>query len=83
MIYSILQQHPHDERTFELQNEQGDKFWVDIYTSGMLPFPDGADETPEKWRAWLGSHVGKQVEIEMIVPYMYFASQSMKVLSDE
>ncbi len=83
MKYKILSQDPQHERVFKLQDEDGEKYNVDIYTDGYLPndYPDGADETAESWRAWLGTYVGKTVEIEKIVPYMYFSSGEVKIIT--
>lgn len=80
MKYKVLKQKEYDERLFELQDENGYVFNVDFYTDGAFPPPVGVDETPEKWKEWLRSFVGKTLEIEKIIPYTYFSSGVQKIV---
>lgn len=84
MKYKVLKQNEHDERTFVLEDENGEKFDVDIYTDGAFShlIPKGADETAESWRKWLGTFVGKTLEIEKIYPYRYFSGGKQKIINN-
>jgi hypothetical protein len=84
MKYLIKSQNPHDERTFELESlETGEKFDVDIYTDGALShlIPEGAEKTAESWRKWLGTFVGKTIEVERITPYRYFSGGKTEIVN--
>lgn len=83
MRYKIKKQKEWDERLFELEDENGETFTVDFYTAGYITHPQGADETPERWKEWLGTFVGKTIEIEKIVPWIYFASGKVGVGLEE
>lgn len=74
MRYKIIKQSPLDDRLFELEDLKGNRFNVDFYTGGEVEPPEGADKTPESWDIWLKSFVGKEIEIEKIVPFTYFTS---------
>jgi hypothetical protein len=82
MKYKVLKQHIHDERQFTLEDENGEKFEVDFYTGGKFAHPEGVDHTAESWRAWLGTFVGKTLELEKIIPYVYFSSGEQKIISE-
>ena len=79
--FFIERQNSIDERVFTLRDlETGDKYEVDIYTDGKLgEFPQGASDTAESWRAWLGTFVGGTIEVERISPYLYFTGGETKV----
>lgn len=83
MKYKILKQKEYDERLFELQDENGDRFSVDIYTDGKFTHPVGVDLTNESWRQWLGTFVGKEIYIERISPYAYFSSGETYLIESE
>jgi len=82
MKYKVLSQSPQDERLFLLENEGGEKFHVDFYSGGAFEPPNGADSTDESWRAWLGTFVGKTLELEKITPYIYFSDGEQKVIEN-
>lgn len=81
--YLIKAQSTHDERSFDLVDvETGiTTYNVDIYTDGKLPdFPVGADSTPQSWREWLGTFVGKHIEVETITPSGYFTMGETRIV---
>ena len=80
MQYKVLRQHSIDERLFTLEDENGEKFEVDFYTGGAFHHPEGADMTAESWREWLGTFIGKTLELERIVPYIYFSSGEQRIV---
>ena len=72
--YMIGKQDLIDERVFQLTDiKTGETFSVDIYTDGKLDYPEGANDTAESWRAWLGTFVGKTIQIGNLTPFMYFS----------
>lgn len=84
--YKVLKQKLYDERLFELQDiETGEKFNVDFYTNGEFTPPVGADETPEKWQAWLKTFEGKILELEYIQPHgsFFFSGGVNRIISNE
>lgn len=83
MKYKVLKQDQFDERVFELEDESGNRFNVDIYTDGAFEHPEGADKNNESWRKWLGTFVGKTLEIERIYPYRYFTRGRQKIVKEE
>lgn len=80
MKYKVLEQHPIDERLFKMEDENGDCFWIDWYTDGKVEPPKKVSGTAESWRAWLGSYVGKVMEIEKITPHTYFTSGDITII---
>lgn len=79
MIYKVLRQCSYDERSFDLEDEKGEQFRVDIYTSGELNPPAEVLDDNAKFAEWLKSFVGKKLEINRIYPYAYFTSGEIKV----
>ena len=79
--YKILHQHPFDERLFQLEDGNGDLFWVDFYTDGAFDPPEGVAETAESWRNWLNTFVGKSIEIERITPHTYFSGGKTRIIN--
>jgi hypothetical protein len=82
MRYKVLKQHSFEDRLFTLKDEDGNEFEVDFYSSGAFVYPDDVAETAESWRAWLGTFVGKTLEIEHITPYYYFTSGIQRVIDE-
>jgi len=82
MRYKILKQSPIDERMFELESEEGERYLVDFYTGGEIIPPEGADSTIISWKEWLQSFVGKTIEIEKITPYTYFTYGRVKIINE-
>ena len=80
MKYKVLRQHPIDERQFTLEDESGEKFEVDFFTGGKFKYPEGVDTSAESWRAWLGTFVGKTLELERLIPYLYFSTGEQHVI---
>lgn len=81
MKYKVIRQHPIEERQFTLEDEHGEWFEVDFYSGGAFDHPAGVDETAESWRAWLGTFVGKTLELEALVPCSYFSSGEQKLIT--
>lgn len=82
MRYKVIRQNLIDERVFTLEDENGHTFEVDIYTDGEITPPDGADATAESFKEWLGTFVGKTLEIEKIRPFLYFSAGKVNIISD-
>lgn len=80
MKYKILKQtfKNYDERIFNLEDEKGEQFTVDIFTDGCLECPE--HETPKEFEDWLSNMVGKTLEIEEIRPWVYIASGKITIL---
>lgn len=79
--YLVIEQSPYNERLFKLKSlESGYVYDVDFYTNGEFEPPVGADATPESWKKWLGSFVGKVLELEYIIPSTYFAGGINKIV---
>lgn len=81
MKYKVISQNSIDERVFTLKDENGYTFNVDFYTGGEIDHPVGVDETAESWRKWLGTFVGKTLEIDKITPYLYFTNGKIKIIN--
>ena len=80
--YIVLKQKYYDERLFEIRDlETKKEYTVDLYTNGNFIPPVGADETMEDWKKWLKeTFEGKIIEIENIVPYVYFLSGKANII---
>ena len=87
MKYKVRSQSEVDERTFFLEREDGQTFFVDIFTSGDLEYPKewkkdvGTVGFNAKFENWLKSFVGKTIEIEKITPLYYTTQGKIKVIS--
>jgi hypothetical protein len=80
MIYKVIKQSSIDDRVFTLQDVNGNSFDVDFYSGGGIDHPEGVEKTPESWSSWLKTFIGKELEIEKIVPYIYFSIGEVKVV---
>ena len=84
MKYKVKRQSPVDERIFTLEREDGDIFYVDIFTDGGLEPPNKYHNEEDTIKAniifedWLKSFVGKTLEIEKIYPLIYSTSGKIK-----
>lgn len=81
MKYKVISQETYDERLFLLKDENGETFTVDFYTGGEIEHPEGVDETADSWRRWLGTFVGKTLDIEKIIPATYFTSEKINIIN--
>ena len=81
MKYQVIRQSNLDERVFTLKDEEGNTFDVDFYSGGEINPPIGAGETAESRKEWLGTFVGKTLEIEKIIPYLHFTSGKVKIIN--
>ncbi len=79
MIYKVLRQCSYDERSFDIEDEKGEQFRVDIFTGGELNPPEEVLNDNNLFSQWLKSFIGKKLEIERIYPYAYFTSGKIKV----
>jgi hypothetical protein len=80
MKYKIKSQCGSDDRTFLLEDTDGNNFYVDIYTDGGLNIPKYVSNGDgECFVRWLKSFVGKTVEIDRIVPLYYYTNGKIKV----
>ena len=80
MKYKIISQSSVEERDFTVKDEKGETFTLDFYTDGNIEIPPYALETGEAFGEWLKSFVGKEIEIERIIPYKYFSYGRVKLL---
>jgi hypothetical protein len=81
MKYKVLKQDMNDERLFDIQDENGYKFKVDLCTDGVFVPPVGVEVTPESWRRLLrDTFLGKTMEIERLTPYGYCAVGKQEIL---
>lgn len=81
MKYKVIRQVLWDERSFVLEDENGVKENVDIYSSGLLEPPEGLYD--EKFSEWLRSFVGKTLEIDSLFPMLYSAGgEKIKVIEE-
>lgn len=84
MKYKVKRQTG-DERMFYLEDENGNHFFVDIYTDGGLNVPqEYLDEKDGKkaviiFEKWLKSFVDKTLEIEEITPLYYSTKGKIKI----
>lgn len=83
MKYKIRNQtyKSHDERCFILVDENGEYFNVDIFTDGGLEYPE--HNTAKEFEDWLSSLVGKEIEIENIIPMVYSTQGKVKVIEQD
>ena len=83
MKYKVLSQNQLDERIFNLEDENGYTWSVDIFTDGQLPYLEKEEEYNDmgKFDKWLKSFVGKTLEIQEIRPLYYVTSGEISIVS--
>ena len=68
----------YDERVFNLEDENGEIFAVDIFSDGGLGCPE--HNTTKEFEDWLFGMVGKTLEIPQILPFIYTTRGKIEIV---
>ena len=82
MKYLIKSIVTYDDTLYELVDEDGKTYKVDILVDAEVKIPKYAEKDDASWKKWKKSLVGKFIEIERLVPYEYFTGGKIKIIKN-